>query len=141
MNTVWTPIKKYLFKLFNANKSSLKDYWNIDGKWMSNISTILTNSELIYLFDYHTNLAILHLFEKDLNNVSKLRYILFYYNNIKRYTYVEHIFETFITNLIIKYNLTDINSYNLDKNDSKVIEEHLYKLNEIISRTMLEELK
>ena len=141
MNTVWTPIKKYLFKLFNANKSSLKDYWNIEGKWISNISTMLTNSELIYLFDYHTNLAILHLFEKDLNNVSKLRYILFYYNNIKRYTYVEHIFETFITNLIIKYNLTDINSYGLDKNDSKVIKEHLYKLNEIISRTMLEELK
>jgi len=139
--TIQSPIKKYLFKIFNMNEYALKAYWRVDGEWISNINIILTNSKLIYLFDYHTNLAILHLFEKDLNNISKLRYILFYYNNVKRYSNIEHTFETFITNLIIKYNLTDINSYNLNKNDSKVVEEYLYKLNKIISRTMLEELK
>ena len=76
-----------------------------------------------------------------MNNISKLRYILFYYNNTKRTKIFEHIPETFITDIIIKYNLTDIKSYDLTKDEIKLVENELPKLNEIISRTMLEELK
>ena len=136
------PLKKQLYNRYNISKSSnFKNFYKVDRHWASKLEAILSDSDVTYLFDYRTNLAILHLFNKELNNISKLRYILFYYNNTKRTKIFEHIPETFVTDIIIKYNLTDIKSYDLKKDEIKLVENELPRLNEIISRTMLEELK
>ena len=137
----WKYLKKKLLHkyIMKKEKSTIDYYWEINGYFQNNLKELLLNLNItIKINDYRICISILDLLQEELNNISKLSYILFCYSSYKTYK-LQNDINLFLKDLIIKYELTNINSYfdssfELSKEEIDLIKEQLPKLNEIISR-------
>lgn len=136
----WKYLKKNLLHKYIIKKGkSTIDYWEINEYLQNNLRELLLNLNItIKINDYRICISILDLLQEELNNISKLSYILFCYSFYKTYK-LQNDINLFLKDLIIKYELTNINSYfnssfELSKEEIDLIKEQLPKLNEIISK-------
>jgi len=137
----WKYLKKKLLHKYivKKEKSTIDYYWEINGYLQNNLRELLLNLNItIKINDYRICISILDLLQEELNNISKLSYILFCYSSYKTYK-LQNDINLFLKDLIIKYELTNINSYfdssfELSKEEIDLIKEQLPKLNEIISK-------
>lgn len=141
-------IKRLPIILFNKLKQKLRLQFQIDtfvnhfitaDTYYTSLFDLFSSNQLrIMRIDDNTIKVLIKILHNEFNNLSLLRYIIFYIETIKDY-------DSFIVELIINHNLTNIDTYNdLDlffDEDIKFIKEQIVKLNNFVSNTVLDELK
>jgi len=140
-------IKRLPIILFNELKRKLLLRFQIDtfvnqfiaaDKYYNSLFDLFSSNQLhIMKIDDNTIKVLIKILHNEFNILSLLRYIIFYIETIKDY-------DSFIVELIINHNLTNIDAYNgfvLFDEDIKFIKKQIVKLNNFVSNTVLDELK